>query len=180
MRWLGWFGRGCRASLGLSLCLAVGCGASTQEHAARHATGRGEPVEFAFGVLDGSVVTSESSHGRSTALLFVTSYDLASQVVVRRLDELARRHKPRFNAVVVVLENPENSVLVETFRDSLHLSCPVAMADLNELRAHPRFRSIDRVPTLLLLDRAGRERLAHAGGFETEELEGWLRDVEGS
>jgi len=166
--------------LRLLLCVAVSCGAPAHELGAARVTRRGEPVEFAFGVLDGSVVSSESSHGRSTALLFVTSYDLPSQVVVRRLDELARRHKPRFNAVVVVLENPENSVLVETFRDSLHLTCPVAMADLNELRAHPRFRSIDRVPTLLLLDRAGRERFARAGGFETEELEHWLREIERS
>ncbi|MGC4092153.1 MAG: hypothetical protein QM756_30580 [Polyangiaceae bacterium] len=37
---------------------------------------QGEPTEFTFGVLDGTVLSSENTRGRVTALLFAASYDL--------------------------------------------------------------------------------------------------------
>ncbi len=156
--------------------LLVACASSEPVESPNAHVGR--ELDFAFGALDGSVVTSENSRGRTTALLFVTTYDLPSHVAVRRLDDLLRRRKPRFNAAVVVLENPENAVLVQAFRDTLRVSCPVAIADLTELRSHPGFRSIDRVPLLVLVDRRGRERLRHAGAFEPDELGEWLRAAE--
>jgi hypothetical protein len=137
-----------------------------------------EPRDFAFGVLDGSVVTAENTRGRVTVLLFATSYDLPSQVAARRLDEVLHQHQPRFNAACVVLEAADNAVLVETFRDTLHLSYPVAIADVVELRASPAFSQINRVPTTVVLDRRGRERLRHYGGFEAKELVSWLESVE--
>lgn len=137
-----------------------------------------ESREFAFGVLDGSVFTAENTRGRVTVLLFATSYDLPSQIAARRLDEVLHRHQPRFNAVCVVLEAADNAVLVATFRDALHLSYPVAIADVVELRASSAFSEIDRVPTVVLLDRRGRERLRHYGGFEAKELVSWLESAE--
>jgi hypothetical protein len=159
------------------LCAGVGCGGS-RAPGADVALTRSEPRDFAFGVLDGTVVTAENTRGRVTVLLFATSYDLPSQVAARRLDEVLRRHQPRFNAACVVLEAADNAVLVETFRDSLRLSYPVAIADAVELRASPAFADINGVPTAVVLDRRGRERLRHFGVFEAKELESWLESVE--
>lgn len=155
----------------------VGCSAARPAEA-ELVTGSSEPREFAFGVLDGTVFTSENTRGRVTVLLFATSYDLPSQIAARRVDEVRSRHQPRFNAVCVVLEAADNAVLVETFRDSLRLGYPVAIADVVELRASTAFSKIDRVPTVVLLDRRGRERLRHYGGFEAKELVSWLESVE--
>jgi hypothetical protein len=129
-------------------------------------------------VLDGTVLTAENTRGRVTALLFVTSYDLPSQIAARRLEEALHRHKPRINAACIVLEAADNAVLVQTFRDTLHLSYPVAIADVVELRASSAFSEIDRVPTLVLLDRRGRERLRWSGGFEPQELTSWLASAD--
>jgi hypothetical protein len=137
-----------------------------------------EPLEFAFGVLDGTVLTAENTRGRATVLLFATSYDLPSQVAARRLDEVLHQHRPRFNAACVVLEAADNAILVETFRDTLHLSYPVAIADVVEIRSSAAFSKIDRVPTVVVLDRHGRERVRHYGGFEVKDLMAWLASVE--
>jgi hypothetical protein len=146
----------------------------TQEPALEY----GRPVEFAFGVLDGSVVSHESTRGRVTALLFVTTFDLPSQAAARSLADVQRRHVPRFNAAAIAIESAENATLVGVFRDALALPYPVGIADQVELRASPAFGDIDRVPTLILLDRNGRSRRRHYGLFDPNTLETWLRGAE--
>ncbi|HYO98196.1 MAG TPA: TlpA family protein disulfide reductase [Polyangiaceae bacterium] len=139
---------------------------------------RGEALDFGFGALDGSVVTGENTRGRVTALLFVTTYDLPSQVAARRLGEVVSRHTPRVNAVAIVLEAAENAPLVDVFRSSLRLRYPVAIADVVELRGSAAFSNVDRVPTLVLLDRQGREVRRHFGGFDAQNLRAWLREAQ--
>ncbi|HWA73648.1 MAG TPA: hypothetical protein VG937_14985 [Polyangiaceae bacterium] len=164
-------------ALGSSAVFGSGCsGARAPE--AETVQVSSEPVEFAFGVLDGTVLTAENTRGRATVLLFATSYDLPSQVAARRLDEVLHQHQPRFNAACVVLEAADNAILVQTFRDTLHLSYPVAIADVVEIRSSTAFSKIDRVPTVVVLDRRGRERLRHYGGFEAKDLAAWLASVE--
>jgi hypothetical protein len=160
----------------LPFIVLLGCGAPSEAREPAPA-GSGKYVEFAFGVLDGSVFTHENTRGRVTAILLVTTYDLPSQVAARRLGDAFHQHKPRFNAACVALEAADNSVLVQTFRDTLRLDYPVALADVVELRASSAFAEVDRVPMLLILDRSGRERLRHSGLFETEELNAWLDDA---
>ncbi|HET9931626.1 MAG TPA: hypothetical protein VFQ35_13090 [Polyangiaceae bacterium] len=160
------------------VALLLGCGGARGEGPVAVHPPVGEPPEFAFGVLDGTVFTAENTRGRATALLFATSYDLASQLVARRLDEVYRVRKPRFNAACIALEAAENAVLVETFRDTLDLRYPVAIADRVELRSFPAFANIDRVPTLVVLDRRGRERLRVFGPFEAKHLRAWLSAAE--
>lgn len=161
------------------VCAGAGSGCSaSRAPGAEVALTRTAPRDFAFGVLDGTVFTAENTRGRVTVLLFATSYDLPSQVAARRLDEVLRQHQPRFNAACVVLEAADNAILVETFRDSLRLSYPVAIADAVELRASPAFSDINQVPTAVVLDRRGRERLRHFGVFEAKELVSWLESVE--
>jgi hypothetical protein len=174
-------GRVTRSWLSLYLCAlgcvfgSVSCSPSTSSGGpvSPHAP-VGEPPEFAFGVLDGSVVTSENTRGRVTVLLFAASYDITSQLAARRLNDVFRVRKPRFNAACIAVEAAENSVLVETFRDTLELGYPVAIADRVELRSIPAFANIDRVPTLVLLDKRGRERLRVFGPFEEKQLLAWL------
>jgi hypothetical protein len=154
----------------------LGCGQPSEAREPSQ-TGSGRHLEFAFGVLDGSVFTHENTRGRVTAILLVTTYDLPSQVAARRLGEAFHEHRPRINAACVALEAADNAVLVQTFRDTLRLDYPVALADVVELRASSAFASVDRVPMLVILDRNGRERIRHAGLFETEELDAWLDDA---
>lgn len=158
--------------------LALACGGAGR--AGEEPVGRTleEPVDFAFGALDGSVVTGEGTRGRVTALLFVTTFDLPSQAAARRLGDLSRSHAPRFNAAAVVLESAENAPLVDVFQKSLDLAYPVAIADAVELRAVAAFANIDRVPTLVLLDREGRQVRRHSGLFEASELERWLTEAQ--
>lgn len=160
----------------MPLIVLLGCGGPS-EAKQPHEAGSGRYVEFGFGVLDGSVFTHENTRGRVTAILLVTTYDLPSQVAARRLGDAFHQHRPRINAACVALEAVDNVVLVQTFRDTLRLDYPVALADIVELRASSAFASVDRVPTLVILDRDGRERLRHAGLFESEELDAWLDDA---
>jgi hypothetical protein len=157
----------------LALVMPFGCGPSGEARQPGPVV-QGQPLQFAFGVLDGTVFTSENTRGRVTAILLVTTFDLASQVAAKRLGDVFRQHKPRINAACIALEAADNSVLVQTFRDSLRLSYPVGLADVVELRASSAFASVDRVPTLFILDRQGREHSRHTGLFEAEELDGWL------
>jgi hypothetical protein len=158
------------------LSLLAACSAAPAPAAERPATS-GEELTFAFGTLDGRTVTGEGTRGRVTAILFVTTFDLSSQVAARRLGEAFRSHVPRFNALAVVLEAAENAVLVDVFRKSMHLSYPVAIADSVELKASA-FDDVDRVPTLFVLDRSGRVRARHSGMFDAHALDAWLADAE--
>lgn len=124
------------------------------------------------------MVTGENTRGRVTALLFVASYDLASQLAARRLNDAIARHVPRFNAVAIALESSENAVLVDVFRSTLNLGYPVAMAGAVEFGESEALATIERVPTLILLDRDGRPVFRHTGAFEAHELESWLRRAE--
>jgi hypothetical protein len=162
----------------LLLALALGGCAASQRPSQVGVARRGEALDFGFGALDGSVVTGENTRGRVTALLFVTTYDLPSQVAARRLGEVASSHTPRVNAVAIVLEAAENAPLVDVFRSSLRLRYPVAIADVVELRGSAAFNNVDRVPTLVLLDRQGRQVRRHFGSFEAQKLRVWLREAQ--
>jgi thiol-disulfide isomerase/thioredoxin len=157
------------------ICACCSPAASRSPEPARRSS---QPLEFAFGVLDGTVLTDEATRGRVTALLFVTTFDLPSQAAARRLAEVQARHVPRFNAAAVALESAENATLVGVFRDTLALPYPVAIADRIELQSSSAFGAVDRVPTLVVLDRAGRAVRSYVGVFETPELVEWLREAE--
>jgi hypothetical protein len=124
---------------------------------------RAKPIEFAFGTTQGELFDSSGTRGRSTVVLFVTTFDLASQAQARYLNELLREHTPRANGGVVVLEPPKHRVLAEAFRTSLGLAYPVALANPKTLVGEGPFGSIDGVPTLIVLDRQGRPVFRHTG-----------------
>jgi hypothetical protein len=133
-------------------------------------------VEFAYGVPGGGVLGSNATRGRVTALLFVTTFDLPSQVMARRLDEVLRSHRPRINAGAIAVEAPNSAPLVEVFRTTLGLGYPVALTGGGPEEAGA-FGTIDRVPTLVILDARGREVHRAAGVLERELLEQLLTEA---
>ena len=135
---------------------------------------RGQVQRYVFGTTDGEEVSSEGMRGRVTALVFVTTFDLASQVAAKQLNHALHTHQPRINAAAVVLEAAKYAPLADVFRSSLQLSYPVALADLATLAQNSTLGEVHSVPTVLVFDAQGREVLRKYGAFTSEELDGWL------
>jgi hypothetical protein len=138
----------------------------------------GEPVQFSLGTIDGGELSSDTTRGRSTLLLFVTTYDLPSQAEALLLREVVARHKPRANAGIVMLEPPRSAALAQVWRDSLGLDLPVAMASPALLSGDSQLGRIAGVPTLLALDRRGRVVLRREGALNKAEIEACLRQAD--
>jgi hypothetical protein len=128
-------------------------------------------IQFVYGTTAGDELSSASTRGRGTAILFVTTYDLASQIQAKTLNRILKSHTPRINAGAVVLETAEYSMLADAFRSSLELRYPVAMADAQTLAGDGPFGRIESVPTTVVLDRSGREVWRKAGVAEAREIE---------
>ena len=146
--------------------LLVACGAEPAPASAPNAH-HGAPIEFAFGTPSGEMLSSSTTRGRVTALLFVATFDLTSQLMAKRLDEVARHHTPRVNAGAIALEAPNDAPLVDVFKSSLGLSYPVALANSVGFDQPTPFGKLDQVPTLIILDSRGRE-VARAQGVVSE------------
>ncbi len=153
------------------VCLGVGCGSSRPAPAAVAPEPGGPSISFSFETLDGKLVDSASTRGRATAVLFVTTYDLASQVEAQRLEDVIRVHTPRANGVLVVLEAQNYTELAAAFRDSLGLTLPTAMADPSTLDGTGPFGPIPRIPTLVVLDREGHETWRRPGVVTHGDIE---------
>jgi hypothetical protein len=151
--------------------LGVACGGSQPSPATVRSEPTGQEISFAFETLEGKPIDSASTRARVTAVLFVATYDLASQVEAQRLQDVLRVHTPRANGLLVVLEAPKYAGLAAAFRDSLGLTLPTAMADPPTLDGIGPFGPIPRIPTLVILDRAGRETWRRAGVVTHRDIE---------
>lgn len=138
----------------------------------------GDPVRFTYETLDGKPLTSESLRGRITVIAFLTTYDFPSQAEARFLSSTTRRHTPRVNALALILEAPENRPLVEAFTDALKLPYPVALADEATIAGEGAFAGLHAVPSIVILDREGREAYRHIGLLEETQLDAAIRAVE--
>lgn len=159
------------------LVLTLGCGAAEPEPRTPAGPARSAPITFAYGTPGGAVISSATTRGRVTALLFVTTFDLPSQVLARHLDDVISRHTPRANAVAIVVEPPMSAPLVEVFKTTLGLRYEVALTGSGEERNGP-FGDIDRVPTLIVLDRQGREVSRTYGALEPKGIVPLLKAAE--
>ena len=156
------------------ISIALGLGGCSSQSSSTRSTSTptlSAPVVFEFGTTQGGIFSSASIRGRVTAVLFVTSFDVASQIMARRLNDALRDHAPRINVGAVALEAPNHAPLVDVFRQSLGLRYPVAMGDSVGVQADGPFGTVDRVPTLFVLDRTGRLRSRRSGVMTAEELE---------
>jgi hypothetical protein len=123
-------------------------------------------------------VDAESLRGRVTVLVFVTTYDVASQAATRFAMQLARGHVPRLNVALVALEPLESRPLVDAFASALDLPFPALLADDATIRGEGPFAGLHHVPSFVVLDREGRERARHLGLVEHAELDALVRRVE--
>lgn len=137
---------------------------------------RATPRFFDYVALDGSRLGTEGTRGRVTVLVFVTTYDMGSQIVVRELADVFRRHRPRINAGVIVLEPPRNAPLAEAFAAAMELPFPLALADPATLEGRGPFGDVAAVPTTVVLDRTGAERFRSEAVVSAAALERAIAD----
>jgi hypothetical protein len=119
---------------------------------------------------------SDALLGRPAVLIFITTYDLASQAQARFLSMLLRRHARELGAAAIVLEPAENRPLVLAFRDALDLGYPIAFGSADLLTGKGPFGDVAAVPTTVLLDARGRLVHRRAGLARDTEIEQVLRD----
>lgn len=165
------------------VALALGAGscssaATAPETATASASARSAPVAYEFpSAGETALVSGETMRGRVTALIFITTFDLASQLTARRLGDVLVSFTPRANAAAVVVEAAVYAELLPAYRTALALPFPVVMADFATQRGAGPFGAITRVPTLVVLDRDGRVVSRHEGALEPDEIRAALRSA---
>ena len=134
---------------------------------------------FTFGTVDGGELSSDTTRGRTTVLLFVTTYDLPSQAEAQLLRDVVRTRKPRVNAGIVMMEPPQSAALAQVWRDAIKLDLPVAMASPSLLAGDSPLGRVAGVPTLVVLDRRGRLVLRREGALSRTQIEECVRLADG-
>jgi hypothetical protein len=163
------------------LAASRGCaaGAVSESETAGTPLKTGPVALFSYGATDGSRVDSARMAGRFTLLLFITTFDPASQLMARHLNQTLHTHTPRLNVAAIVLEEPNYAPLALVFHDSLELDYSVALADAATLRGESSFGPIRRVPTLVLLNPRGELIWEHEGFLPPAVIEQALDSVAG-
>jgi hypothetical protein len=158
----------------VAVALCCGCGAAPEPQPRAVS---GEPpspdrtvVKFLYQTLEGKPVSHAAYRGRMTLIVFVATYDSASQAQARFVEALYRKHTPRINALMLVLEPPENKIMVETFVDVLDLHFDVAFADPETIEGQGPFQGLHHVPSIVLLDRDGHEVWRNLGVVDDRTL----------
>ncbi len=156
-------------SLGAALALG-GCYARDGETAHAVEPDRGAPVQFTFGTIAGGELSSDNTRGRTTALLFVTTYDLPSQAEAQLLREVLSTHRPLANAAIVMMEPPHSAALAQVWADAVGIKWPIAMASPTLMAGESQLGNIAGVPTLIVLDRRGRVIAKNEGTLAREAI----------
>ncbi len=144
-------------SIALSFCtLCLGCGGEAVTY--RDTSYSSRPMaSWIFATTDGTPFSAKDVIGRTTIVLFLTTYDVASQIAANRLEVCIHSLARRTNAIAVAMEPPDHAVLVGTFHDALRLSFPVLMPDPGTLAGQGPFGAIEMVPTWVVLTASGDE-----------------------
>ncbi|HYP88753.1 MAG TPA: hypothetical protein VEQ59_11380 [Polyangiaceae bacterium] len=135
----------------------------------------GDPLQFTFGTVDGGELSSDTTRGRTTALLFVTTYDLPSQAEAQLLQGVLSTHKPLANGAIVMLESPQTAPLAQVWASAIGLRLPIAMASPTLMSGESELGQVSGVPTLIVLDRRGRFSSKYEGSLTREELDERLK-----
>jgi hypothetical protein len=174
-----------RRSAGLLLCLSA-CAPTLAARAPGTAREETDPLDFRYASVDresapaplrASEISSERLRGRTTVIVFLATYDVASQAEARFLTKVFREHTPRINAAAILLDPPENGPLLAAFGDALHLPYPLAIADRELLAGRGPFGDAHAVPTTVILDELGRMRWKHIGLAKDTEIEQGLAEA---
>ena len=156
-----------------SVCAALalgGCYAPEGEPARAAEPDLGAPVQFSFGTIDGGELSSDTTRGRTTALLFVTTFDLPSQGEAQLLRDVLSSHQPVANAAIVMMEPPHSAGLAQVWADAIGLKWPIAIASPTLMAGQSQLGNIAGVPTLIVLDRRGRLIVKSEGALGREAI----------
>jgi thiol-disulfide isomerase/thioredoxin len=156
-----------RAVLALALCACakqgagppVGMSGAAQELAPR----------FSFDSLDERPVSSDAMRGKVGVIVFVTTYDWASQAEVDFIVPIAKKNDPRVAFAMVALQSPSDRELVEHYRDTLGVTFPTALADVAGASS-VGFGEVRSVPTVIVLDASGKLVFHKEGIVKGDEL----------
>lgn len=171
-----WFGAALAAAVALT-----GCNGGAQPKPAQPgAAPRGPVLRFAFESIDGQPISTEAFANRISVIGFFTTYDVHSQAEARFLASLAKRHAPRLNVAALMLEAPENKPLVQAFAVTIGLPFPIALADAATIAGEGPFAGLHHVPSVVILDRQGREAWRHVGFVDEATLVNAVKMVEAS
>ncbi|MBX3233633.1 MAG: TlpA family protein disulfide reductase [Labilithrix sp.] len=133
---------------------------------------------FAFDPLDDErPVSSEAFRGKPAVICFVTTGDLNSQAQASYLVHMAKNDGDRVSYAMVALHPRKEIVLVETYRQTLGVEFPVALADAAATSSAGPFGEIPAVPTTVILDRQGRMVWKHTGLAKHEEIRGHMHGL---
>jgi thiol-disulfide isomerase/thioredoxin len=163
---------GRRASSALVFVVFAACGGSRAEGPAVGTSAGRVPIRFSFDSLDARAVSSDATRGKPTLVTFVTTWNLACQAQVGYLVAMAKNDADRTNYVLVGLHERGERELLEQYRDVMHVEFPVAMGDAASVAA---FGDVTAVPTLVLLDRSGREVWRKVGLAKSDEIRDAMR-----
>lgn len=168
--------------VGALVCLGMGCTPTvdqTEVESPKTAVATGSPITFAYTTLDGQTLSTSTVAGRYTVLAFITTYDHFSHAQARFLSTVVNKHVPRINAGLIVLEPPQNKILVEAFVKVIAPPYPVAMADDATIRGEGPFQDMHEVPSILILDQLGREVWRHKGLATNDAIDAALNGLHG-
>jgi len=160
--------------VGLGALITQGCSPAPSPSNAGTSLARGPSLWYRFPLPDGSSIGTDELSGRSTVVLFLTTYDPVSQAIALRLDAYQHTHAPRINVLAVALEPPQNAPLVAVYRETLGIGFPVALADQDTFDGRGCFGDVRAVPALVLLDSESRLVRRGVGVSAFAEIEGLL------
>ncbi|MRG96441.1 TlpA family protein disulfide reductase [Polyangium spumosum] len=167
-------------ALPLLLLLAApsACSSAPAPDAPTRSVTRGPRIAFSYETIDGEALSTNTVAGRFTVIAFVATYDDSSHAQARFLSTLVKRHVPRINAGLVVLEPPHHKLLVESFAHVVDPPYPVAMADEATIAGAGPFQGLHHVPSVVVLDPEGREAFRHLGLASADALGAALRALQ--
>jgi hypothetical protein len=134
-------------------------------------------TQYAFDGLDEQGVSSSFHRGKPTVIAFVTTGDIVGQAQVSYLVRMAKNDGDRVNYALVALHPRKEIVLVDSYRKTLGVEFPVALAGPEATGPGGPFGEIPAVPTIVILDREGRIAWKHTGLAKNDELRGHMRGL---
>jgi hypothetical protein len=111
------------------------------------------PIDFSFDSLDGRPISAESTRGKPTVIVFVTTDSLAGQAQVDFLVPMAKHDAGRINYAVVALSAERE--LVDLYVRSLSLAFPAAILVPEHERDAAAFGDLGVLPVTVVLDPGG-------------------------
>ena len=137
-----------------------------------------KPTVYAFDSLDEDrPINSDVLKGRVVVLAFITTGSFEAQAQANYLNAMAKNDGDKTFYGLLALHPRKEIVLVETYRSSIGLKIPIALADGGATSAAGPFGEIPAVPTVVVLDRFGKLVWKHTGLAKADEIRAQIRNL---